>query len=295
MYRRGQYASQSPSDYVSFAVFCDKVWQALAWPKLRLFAMLPFQNMRGEKMKYPVDTHTHTIASTHAYSTIHDYLPIARAKGIKLFATTDHGPEMADAPHVWHFANLPILPRVVDGVGILRGIEANIKNLDGEIDFPERYESRLDMIMAGFHEQVFPPCDQATHTQAMINAIKSGRVDMISHPGNPAFPIDIQAVVKAAADYRVALEINNSSFIHSRPGSEGNCRAIVEAARDLGAYLTFGSDSHVAFSLGDFDHCHRLVTEAGFPLERVLVRSPRALLDFLESRGRAHIPEFTDL
>lgn len=130
------------------------------------------------------------------------------------------------------------------------------------------------MIMAGFHEQVFPPCDQATHTQAMINAIKSGRVDMISHPGNPAFPIDIQAVVKAAADYRVALEINNSSFIHSRPGSEGNCRAIVEAARDLGAYLTFGSDSHVAFTLGDFGHCHRLVTEAGFPQERLLVRSP---------------------
>ncbi len=97
---------------------------------------------------------------------------------------------------------------------------------------------------------------------------------LISHPGNPAFPIDIQAVVKAAADYRVALEINNSSFIHSRPGSEGNCRAIVEAARDSGAYLTFGSDSHVAFSLGDFDHCHRLVTEAGFPQERILVRSP---------------------
>lgn len=108
----------------------------------------------------------------------------------------------------------------------------------------------------------------------MINAIKSGRVDMISHPGNPAFPIDIQAVVKAAAEYRVALELNNSSFSHSRPGSEGNCRAIVEAARDMGAYLTFGSDSHVAFSLGDFEHCHRLVTEAGFPAERILARSP---------------------
>ncbi|ELI6418716.1 TPA: PHP domain-containing protein, partial [Aeromonas salmonicida subsp. salmonicida] len=113
-------------------------------------------------MKYTVDTHTHTVASTHAYSTIHDYLPIARARGIKLFATTDHGPDMADAPHFWHFVNLHVLPRVVDGVGILRGIEANIKNIDGEIDFPVRYESRLDMIMAGFHEPVFPPCDQAT-------------------------------------------------------------------------------------------------------------------------------------
>ncbi len=40
MYRRGQYASRELSDYVSFAVFCDKVWQALAWPKLLLFVML---------------------------------------------------------------------------------------------------------------------------------------------------------------------------------------------------------------------------------------------------------------
>ncbi|MGL5433343.1 MAG: PHP domain-containing protein, partial [Plesiomonas shigelloides] len=42
---------------------------------------------------FPVDTHTHTIASTHAYSTIHDYIEQAKRKGIRLFATTDHGPE----------------------------------------------------------------------------------------------------------------------------------------------------------------------------------------------------------
>lgn len=78
-------------------------------------------------MQYPVDTHTHTLASTHAYSTIHDYLAVAKQKGIRLFATTDHGPAMADAPHFWHFVNLRVLPRMVDGVGILRGIEANIK------------------------------------------------------------------------------------------------------------------------------------------------------------------------
>jgi putative hydrolase len=41
---------------------------------------------------------------------------------------------MADAPHYWHFVNMRIWPRLVDGIGILRGIEANIKNTDGEID-----------------------------------------------------------------------------------------------------------------------------------------------------------------
>ncbi len=45
-----------------------------------------------------------------------------------------------------------IWPRVVDGVGILRGIEANIKNVDGEIDCSGKMFDSLDLIIAGFHE-----------------------------------------------------------------------------------------------------------------------------------------------
>ncbi len=40
---------------------------------------------------YPVDLHMHTVASTHAYSTLSDYIAEAKRKGIKLFAITDHG------------------------------------------------------------------------------------------------------------------------------------------------------------------------------------------------------------
>ena len=238
-------------------------------------------------MKYTVDTHTHTVASTHAYSTIHDYLPIAKAKGIKLFATTDHGPDMADAPHYWHFVNLHVLPRVVDGVGILRGIEANIKNIDGEIDFPERYESRLDMIMAGFHEPVFPlrsgdpyPGHDQRHSKW------SGRHDKPP----PAIPPSHRYPGGGQGSGRVSSGAGGQQLLVQSPraGSESNCRAIVEAARDLGAYLTFGSDSHVAFSLGDFDHCHRLVTEANFPHERILARSPRTARFSREPRPCSH-------
>lgn len=33
---------------------------------------------------YPVDLHMHTVASTHAYSTLSDYIAQAKQKGIKL-------------------------------------------------------------------------------------------------------------------------------------------------------------------------------------------------------------------
>ncbi|MCL1145183.1 phosphatase [Shewanella marinintestina] len=246
-------------------------------------------------MKYLVDTHTHTVASTHAYSTLQEYIAMAKQKGIKLFATTDHGPDMADAPHFWHFVNLRVIPRIVDGVGILRGIEANIKNIDGDIDFFGDYLKQLDIVLAGFHEPVFAPSDKQNHTQAMINCIKSGKVDIITHPGNPAYPIDIEAVAKAAAENNVALEINNSSFLTSRKGSEHNCLAIANAVKEAGGLLVMGSDSHVSYSLGDFSQALTIIDQANFPVERLLNRSPEALLSFLSIRGHGALDEYSAL
>ncbi|PLL69806.1 phosphatase, partial [Klebsiella quasipneumoniae] len=184
---------------------------------------------------------------------------------------------------------------LVDGVGILRGIESNIKNIEGEIDCSGPMLTSLDLIIAGFHEPVFPPQDSATHTQAMIAAMASGKVHMISHPGNPKFPVDIPAIAEAAARYQVALEINNSSFVSSRVGSEDNCRAIAAAVRDAGGWVALGSDSHTAFTLGEFTECRKILDAVDFPEERILNVSPRRLLDFLESRGMPAIPEFADL
>lgn len=243
---------------------------------------------------YPVDLHMHTVASTHAYSTLHDYIAEAKRKGIKLFAITDHGPDMADAPHYWHFVNMRIWPRIVEDVGILRGIEANIKNIAGEIDCTGPMLTSLDFIIAGFHEPVFAPQDKETHTQAMIAAMASGNVHMISHPGNPKFPVDIPAIAAAAAKYQVALEINNSSFVSSRVGSEHNCQAIAAAVRDAGGWLALGSDSHTAFTLGEFTECQKILDAVDFPQDRILNVTPRRFLNFLESRGMPSIPEFAD-
>ncbi|MCH5049870.1 phosphatase [Pectobacterium aquaticum] len=244
---------------------------------------------------YPVDLHMHTVASTHAYSTLHDYIVEAQQKNIRLFAITDHGPDMADAPHYWHFMNMRVWPRLVDGVGILRGIEANIKNIEGDIDCTGPMLGQVDVIIAGFHEPVFPPQDKDTHTTAMIATMSRGDAHIISHPGNPKFPVDIRAIAETAAKYNVALELNNSSFMHSRQGSEPNCRAIAEAVRDAGGLLSLGSDSHIAFSLGDFTHCERILREVNFPQDRILNVSPRRVLDFLEQRGMRAIAELADL
>lgn len=239
-----------------------------------------------------VDTHAHTLASTHAYSTLYEYVMVAKQKGLAMFAITDHGPDMADAPHPWHFGNMKVWPRIIEGVGILRGIEANIKNLQGDTDCMEKMRPYLDLIMAGFHEPVLPPGDRAANTEAMVNTIRSGKVHVITHPGNPSYPVDFEQVTKAAAAADVALEVNNSSFNHSRSGSEPFCTEMVACAKEMGASVTVASDSHVAFSLGGLDDSLRVIAKVGFPMERVVNRSPRTLLDFLVRRGGEPITEF---
>lgn len=50
------------------------------------------------------------------------------------------------------------------------------------------------------------------NTKALIATISSGLVQVITHPGNPKYPIDIKEVAKVAAEFNVALEMNNSSL-----------------------------------------------------------------------------------
>nr|MBA2814533.1 putative phosphatase YcdX [Candidatus Pantoea persica] len=97
-------------------------------------------------------------------------------------------------------------PKQIDGVAsfarrdalddFLRGIEANIKNQQGEIDCSGPMLGSLDLIIAGFHEPVYAPGDKSHHTDAMIATMANGLAHIISHPGNPKFPVDIRAVAK---------------------------------------------------------------------------------------------------
>lgn len=245
-------------------------------------------------MQYLIDLHMHTIASTHAYSTVSDYILQAKLKGLKLIAITDHGMALGDSPHRWHFINMRVIPRIVDGVGILRGIEANILNLQGDIDCDNNMYQELDLVIAGFHEPAMPSQGIDKNTEALIATIKNPKVNIISHPGNRNYPIHIYEVAEAAKEYHVALEINNSSFI-SRKGSDDNCRQIAQAVKDVGGYIAFGSDSHIAYTVGDFSHSLELIRDCNFPVERIINHSPKAVIEFLAIKTGRYIDQLAEL
>lgn len=209
-----------------------------------------------------------------------------------MIAITDHGLTVPDAPaHVWHYRNMCCLPRIANGVAILRGIEANILP-DGSIDCDDTTSGMLDFVMAGLHHPVMPRSASIDeNTFALVKAIESGKVDIISHPANPLALIDADAVVEAAVSSGVALEINSSKT--SRTGSESVTVELIKKAHRAGAVLCMGSDAHCPWSVGDFEKGYEYLSAAGVSEESLINSSERKLADFLIARGR--LPKIKDL
>lgn len=245
--------------------------------------------------RFPVDLHTHTIASDHAYSTLEECIARAPRNGLVMFACTDHGMAIKDSPYRGHFTNMGVIPRICDGnVAVLRGIEANIMD-DGSLDIDEQVASRLDIVLAGFHPNLPPSDDVKANTRRLLKVIRSGLADVISHPGVAAYPSDYEAVAECARECGVALEINSSSSINTRLGSHGNCVRIARICKDLGNIVSLGSDAHISYFMGNFEESERVIAEAGLPDSQIINTNPLKVLDFLEGRGHLRIAEMRDL
>lgn len=227
------------------------------------------------------DLHVHTVASGHAYSTIGEIATEAARRGLLAVAMTDHGPALPGGPHPYHFAALRFIPMQLHGVRILRGIEANILG-PGELDLADELLARLDLVMAGFHEGCgFDGQGEAANTEALLALMARPEVQVISHPGNPNFPLDYTAVARAAAQTGTALEFNNSSFTVSRKGSAGNCLELARQCARFGAPVTVSSDAHIAQGVGEFAAALALLVEAGVRAEQLVNRTLASTLSFL--------------
>ncbi|MFH1149503.1 MAG: phosphatase [Actinomycetota bacterium] len=244
----------------------------------------------GADPRIKTDLHVHTVASGHAYSTIREICDVAARRGIEMVGMTDHGPALGAGAHPFHFSNLIVVPRVLSGVKILRSAECNITGPDGELDLHDGLLQRLDIVHAGFHPFTgYEGGSVEENTRAVLAVIESGKVDVLVHPGNPLYPLDYGTVVRAAASNNVLLEVNNSSGVSVRRGSEENCRSMIAEAKRLGALLCVGTDAHDASLVGIFDNALKLIDEAGFPDERIANRDVASVCEFLRSRGRKDI------
>lgn len=237
-------------------------------------------------MKYALDVHTHTVVSGHAYSTLMENAKMASEKGIKVLGTTEHGIMMPNAPHIWYFHNYKVLPRQMYGVTMLYGVEADIIGYDGKLDMDDETLSKVDIVIGSIHEPIFNIGTIDQNTQAYVNAIKSGKIDIVGHLGNPAIPVNYEEVVKCAKKHDVLIEINNSSFTTSRKGSLNNCRKIAELCKENKVTVVMNSDAHFCTKIGEFTEAVEMLKSIEFPDELIINSDPDQLLKKLTKKGK---------
>ncbi len=236
------------------------------------------------------DLQTHSTWSDGKLSML-EMAKAAAARGMQVIAFTDHsvslgvtgGLSMAD--HKKQAAEIQkIQKQLGDTIRVLHASEVEIK-ADGSLDYPDEFLASLDLVLASLHTSLRQPREKVT--QRVINAIRNPNVDIIGHPtGRLLIPdregadLDMDAVLKAAAETGVALEINASPYRLDLDD------VFARRAKEMGIPLSINTDSH---SEADFDMLFygvAIARRAWVSKEDVINCWPtEKLLKWLDNRG----------
>jgi DNA polymerase (family X) len=126
-------------------------------------------------------------------------------------------------------------------IRILKGTECDILR-DGSLDFSNETLASLDFVVASIHSLF--NLSQEEQTQRMLRAISNPYVDIIGHStgrillGREGYALDIDAVIDAAAEHGVCIEIN------AHPSRLDLDWRYLRRARDKGMKIPVDSDAH---------------------------------------------------
>jgi len=232
------------------------------------------------------DTHTHTIASTHAYSTVMEMISGAAKAGLKGIAITDHATAMPDSPHIWHFHNIKrCVPKKYDGVEVVCGVEANIMDYEGNLDFPEKELKPLDWVVASMHMDLIKPSTVENITNSYLKLCENPYVDVIGHCASPNFMFDYEKVLKAFKEYEKLVEINENSIFHKKKFRE-NYVEIIKICKKYEIPVIVNSDAHICVHVGQVGESIKLLEELNFPEKLVINTDWEKVKEFIvKKRG----------
>lgn len=236
------------------------------------------------------DTHTHTLCSNHAYSTIEEIVRNGASMGMEAVGITDHFSGLfygnTDFSHYSHMGNYKALPKEWYGVRLLCGAEADIIDLDGRLfghdlmlpfTFPgqasKSYQQeclgRLDYVIASVHNPAFTmEARLAETTQMYCKALEHPKVLIIGHIGRAGVPFDMDTVLLQAKALNKMIEINESTFEYPERVTD-ICKQVAVRCAELDVKIAVGSDAHSSWYVGRFDKAARMLEEIHFPEELI--------------------------
>lgn len=233
-------------------------------------------------MQLLIDTHTHTVLSGHAYSTLTENARAAHERGLEGFVCTDHGQSMEGGAVDFTVSVLSLAPECIEGVRLFVGTEADIMP-DHSLGMSDRFLAKTDFAIASLHDNVYGLGDCRAPTDAMLAALQNPYIDVIGHPGNPLYEIDAEALVLETKKLNKVVEVNSHSFKY-RAGSEKTCTEIARLCMKHDVRITVSSDAHMCYRVGMFDDAVQALESIGFPEELVISRNLSAFGAYLDER-----------
>lgn len=237
-------------------------------------------------MEFLIDTHTHTLASGHAYSTMQEMIQSAKEKGLRYLGITEHAPKMPGTCHLFYFENLKVVPRQYDDLTLLLGAEVNILDKEGNLDLYDDLLERLDVVIASLHNPCYKAGSIEDNTAAYLGAMKNPNVAIIGHPDDGRIPVDYEVLVRAAKEHHVVLELNNSSLSPNsfRFNSRENAMVYLSLCKEHGVPIILGSDAHICYDVANFTFALELVEAAAFPKELIVNYNQTLIEEYIRKK-----------
>src|SRR6266513_2953996 len=207
--------------------------------KHSLPALISVEDLQG-------DIHMHTV-ETDGRNTIEEMAEAARAHGYKYMAITDHSKNLAfangldDKRAMAHIKKIRAADKKVGGIKIFTGIEVDIL-ADGELDLSKDVLDEMDLVIASVHSHFGQ--DPKKMTDRLLRVMESKQGSILGHPTGrillrrDAYGFDLDAVLRAAAQKKVAIELN------AYPDQLDLCDRHLRRAKELGVKIVINTDSH---------------------------------------------------
>ena len=192
------------------------------------------------------DVHMHTI-ETDGRNTIEEMAEAARAHGYKYMAITDHSKNLAfangldDKRALEHIKRIRAANEKIAGIKIFAGVEVDIL-ADGALDLSDDVLAQMDLVIASVHSHFNQSPSEIT--DRLLKAIENPNTSLIGHPTGrlllrrDAYQFDMDAVLKAAAQRKVAMELN------AYPDRLDLCDRHLRLAKQYGVKIVINTDSH---------------------------------------------------
>jgi putative hydrolase len=225
-------------------------------------------------MRLTADWHTHTTFS-HGSGSVTDNAEAAIARGLSSLAITDHS-----VGHALYGVKRRLVGQYLECIAqageafagrveVKSGIELNLAGLEGRFDMPA---GAFDVVIMGYHKAAWCADLRSAWTffrgrrvdaitQAYVNAIRTGKLSIISHPGY-GVPVNYRLLARACADYGVLFEINQK---HAGLTADELREAALEPVK-----FVISSDAHRPEDVGAAPQALELASSAGLDSRRVV-------------------------